>query len=82
MAAVARERAAPVPKAGAALVLAACGGGSSATGLTGQVRGSVVGVAFTAGGVVTLTVDNGKDGTVDRTITTSVTELDSLLGNP
>ncbi len=39
-------------------------------------------VSFAANGVITLTVDNGKDGTVDRTITTSVTELDSLLGNP
>jgi hypothetical protein len=39
-------------------------------------------VAFAAGGVVTLSVDNGKDGTVERTITTTVTELDGLLGNP
>jgi hypothetical protein len=39
-------------------------------------------VTFAANGVVTLSVDNGKDGTVERSITTSVTELDGLLGNP
>jgi hypothetical protein len=31
---------------------------------------------------VTLRVDNGKDGTVDRTVTTTETELDSLLTTP
>jgi hypothetical protein len=39
-------------------------------------------VTFAPAGVITLTVDNGKDGTVDRNITTSITELDSLLGTP
>jgi hypothetical protein len=37
-------------------------------------------VTFAANGVVTLSVDNGKNGSVDLTITTSVTELDGLLG--
>ena len=36
-------------------------------------------VEYGAGGAVTIRVDNGRDGTVDRTVTTTVAELDSLL---
>jgi hypothetical protein len=38
-----------------------------------------VDVEYGAAGVVTLRVDNGKDGSVDRTVATSELELDSLL---
>lgn len=36
-------------------------------------------VEYGAGGAVTIRVDNGRDGTVDRSVTTTVAELDSLL---
>lgn len=36
-------------------------------------------VQYGAGGAVTIRVDNGKDGSIDRTVTTTETELDSLL---
>jgi hypothetical protein len=39
-------------------------------------------VVYGIGGNVTIRVDNGKDGTVDRTVTTTETELDSLLTTP
>jgi hypothetical protein len=36
-------------------------------------------VEYGLGGVVTVRIDNGKDGTVERTVTTSQNELDTLL---
>jgi hypothetical protein len=39
-------------------------------------------VVYGIGGAITIRVDNGKDGTVDRTVTTTETELDSLLTTP
>ena len=39
-------------------------------------------VEYGAGGTVTIRVDNARDGTVDRTVVTSESELDTLLTNP
>jgi len=39
-------------------------------------------VEYGAGGTVTIRVDNARDGTVDRTIVTTESELDTLLTTP
>ena len=39
-------------------------------------------VQYGAGGTVTIRVDNGRDGSVDRTVSTTEAELDSLLTTP
>ena len=39
-------------------------------------------VQYGAGGTVTIRVDNGRDGSVDRTMSTTEAELDSLLTTP
>lgn len=39
-------------------------------------------IQYGAGGTVTIRVDNGRDGTVDMTVSTTETELDSLLTVP
>ena len=39
-------------------------------------------VQYGTGGTVTIRVDNGRDGSVDRTVSTTEAELDSLLTTP